>query len=510
MRELNVLTRNISWNYLEAGVGLVVYFFLTPIVVDALGAVGFGMWVLLNAILFYLKFLDLGFYNALVKYVAECSERRDWPTVNGLIATTIAVLLIAGVVALFGSGLVAWLLVPNVFNVPAENVAELQLATLLIGIDLLIAFPASALNAVLEGRQRFDVLSGISIPLRIAGALATVLVLDAGYGVTALVGIAVAVTVADAVACRALIGRLFPEIRLSVASIARAADTRHLMRTRSYSTWTSLNEILAEGGAELEKLLIPVLLSVSLLTPYTLIVTVCAAIFLAIEPITDTFFPLSSAYDAGSDKTRLRELLTRGTKLVVGISLPLAVAITFYGRDFILIWIGAGNVEVPERVLPLVAASFAVTAFILTGTTILLAVGRVREVFWMGIAELALAVLLVFSSVPRTGLVGLAGSLLVANVLVTAAWIVPYLCRLLGQSIVGFLGASLLRPALAAAPMALAIVGLDRALPGDSLWRIALNSGLAGAVYVGAFYAVSLTPQERALVLGSLRRMRIQ
>jgi O-antigen/teichoic acid export membrane protein len=348
MRELNVLTRNISWNYLEAGVGLVVYFFLTPIVVDALGAVGFGMWVLLNAILFYLKFLDLGFYNALVKYVAECSERRDWPTVNGLIATTIAVLLIAGVVALFGSGLVAWLLVPNVFNVPAENVAELQLATLLIGIDLLIAFPASALNAVLEGRQRFDVLSGISIPLRIAGALATVLVLDAGYGVTALVGIAVAVTVADAVACWTLIGRLFPEIRLSVASIARAADTRHLMRTRSYSTWTSLNEILAEGGAELEKLLIPVLLSVSLLTPYTLIVTVCAAIFLAIEPITDTFFPLSSAYDAGSDKTRLRELLTRGTKLVVGISLPLAVAITFYGRDFILIWIGAGNVEVPE------------------------------------------------------------------------------------------------------------------------------------------------------------------
>src|SRR3970040_70655 len=102
MRELNVLTRNISWNYLEAGVGLGVYFFLTPIVVDALGAVGFGMWVLLNAILFYLKFLDLGFYNALVKYVAECSERRDWPTVNGLIATTMGVLLIAGVVALLG------------------------------------------------------------------------------------------------------------------------------------------------------------------------------------------------------------------------------------------------------------------------------------------------------------------------------------------------------------------------------------------------------------------------
>src|SRR2546426_10038293 len=81
MSNLRALTRNISWNYVQAGVSVVVYFLVTPVVVGHLGEVGFGIWVLLRAILFYLRFLDFGFHNALVKYVAEYGERRDWRAV---------------------------------------------------------------------------------------------------------------------------------------------------------------------------------------------------------------------------------------------------------------------------------------------------------------------------------------------------------------------------------------------------------------------------------------------
>jgi hypothetical protein len=123
----------------------------------------------------------------------------------------------------------------------------------------------------------------------------------------------------------------------------------------------------------------------------------------------------------------------------------------------------------------------------------------------MGISELALAVLLVLVTVSRMGLVGLAGSLLAANVLITFVWIVPYVCRLLGQNVAGFLGASLVRPLLAAVPMAFAILWLNDVLIPDTLWRIVLNSGLAGVVYLAAFLFLSLTSQERALFFGSLR-----
>jgi O-antigen/teichoic acid export membrane protein len=185
---------------------------------------------------------------------------------------------------------------------------------------------------------------------------------------------------------------------------------------------------------------------VSLLTPYSLICSVSAVIFLAVEPITDTFFPLSSAYHAGADMERLRRLLLRGTKFVAAISLPLAVAVVAYGSEFIRLWIGEDHVTIPAGVAPLVVISFAVTAFILTGTTILLALARVKQVFWMGICELALAVALVLVAVPSLGLRGLAGSLMSANILITFLWIVPYVCRLVSQSIPEFLFQALMRP----------------------------------------------------------------
>jgi hypothetical protein len=97
--------------------------------------------------------------------------------------------------------------------------------------------------------------------------------------------------------------------------------------------------------------------------------------------------------------------------------------------------------------------------------------------------------------------------LLAANVLVTFGWIVPFLCRCLDQNALAFLGASIARPLLAAVPMALALLLLDRVLPEIGLWRIALSSALAGCVYVVAFAILSLTSQERALILASLRAM---
>ena len=494
------LSRNISWNYIQAGTSLVVYFLLTPVVVAHLGEVGYGIWVLLKAILFYLRFLDFGFYNALVKYIAESSERREWRAVNGLIATTTGVLLVAGVAALALSVAIAYLVVPNVFSVPPERLPELQLATVLIGVDLLLAFPGSVLGAIFEGRQRFDVLSGVSMAVSILGALATVAGLQAGYGILALVSIEIAGTLLATLIFALCLRRVCPEIHLGVGRIGG----EHLRRISGYSTWTSLNEILAEGSSEVEKLLIPVILSVSLLTPYSLICAVSAVIFLAIAPLTDAFFPLSSAYDARHDRVRLRQLLLRGTKVVMAISLPLAVAVTAYGEQFLLAWIGEEHIAVPHTVLPLVVASFAVTAFILTATTILLALAKVKEVFWMGLAELALAVLLVVTTVPRLGLPGLAASLMIANILITFLWIVPYVCRLLGQSTAGFLSQGLVRPLLAALPMALFILWLDQHVRGATLTWLAIKAGLAACVYLVAFYLLSLTRDERALCRGSV------
>jgi hypothetical protein len=63
----------------------------------------------------------------------------------------------------------------------------------------------------------------------------------------------------------------------------------------------------------------------------------------------------------------------------------------------------------------------------------------------------------------------------------------------------------LLRPLLAAIPMALFINWLDQYLVIDDLWQLALPAALASGVYVVSFYCLSLTSAERAMCHSGVR-----
>lgn len=496
MSMLATLSRNISWNYLNAAITLLTYLLLTPLVVRELGTTGYGLWILANSLIFYLKFLDLGFYSALVKYSAEHAGTKNSAAVNSLLATSLSALLLAGVIAVLASGAVSALIVPNFFDIPAERVLDVQWAVIIFGGSFLVGFPGSALSALFEGYQRFDLLNVIDIASTLVSAVATVVVLLLGYEIIALALIYLVATLIDLVLGLLCLRRLDPSLKIRLGSIGGQV----WKQIRGYSTWTSCNEILVDGSPEMEKLLVAIFLSVSLLTPYALICMVAAVIFLAIEPITDVLFPLSSAYDAGGDKGRLRKLLLRGTKLVMGITLPMAMAIATYGISFIESWIGDEVMDVPSIVMPLVVINFAISAFIMTGATVLLALAKVKEVFWLSVAEFALACLLIAMTAGEWELVGLAGSLLIANFLLTFFGFVPLVSKLLDQPLVRYLGEALLRPLIALVPMGLTLLLLNRLLPESTILLLIIKSGFGGLSYLATFYLLSLSQQERQLV----------
>ena len=299
------------------------------------------------------------------------------------------------------------------------------------------------------------------------------------------------------------IRRLEPQIRLAFGPVGGP----HLRRIRGYSTWTSLNEILAEGGAEVEKLLIPVVLSVSLLTPYTLVCTVAAVIFLAIEPLTDAFFPLSSAYDAVGDQSRLKPSAHARHQDRDGDQPPPRGC----GRR---IWRAISSSDgsatrARDRatgVLPLVVASFTVTAFVLTATTILLALARVKEVFFMGIAELALAVgVRADCGAAASDSPGSRGASWPPTLSSPSLWIVPYVCRLLGQSPTDSSESGADAAPAGRVPMAAVVLWLDSRPPPPPFRGWCSSPGVAGCVYLVAFYGLSLTAEERRLCQSGIR-----
>src|SRR5580704_879369 len=62
---------NVSMNWASMVVGMVVPFFLTPIVIRSLGTVAYGVWILAVSTVAYLGLLDLGLRSAVIRYVSK-------------------------------------------------------------------------------------------------------------------------------------------------------------------------------------------------------------------------------------------------------------------------------------------------------------------------------------------------------------------------------------------------------------------------------------------------------
>lgn len=493
MSRVNTLIRNMSWSYIAAFVEVAVFFLLTPFVVQHFGKEIYGAWVLLHAIVFYLKFCDLGLYTSLVKFVAKYREIDDFKSVNTIIGVTLTMMTYAGIAAFVGSILLAWFIVPHYLSVPEALVPEMQTAVLLFGAHLLIEFPGSVFRAIFGGYQRYDVLGFTRTITMTLTAVATYIALQFDATILQLAGIEIVSAIIAVCMYYRLVRSMFPEIEPRLSK-ARGDVWREV---REYSGWISYNEILAQGASYLDKLLIPFFLSLSMVTPYTLINSVAKSIFLVVIPVTEVFFSLSSAFDAKGDTAKLRLLLIKGSKMAMALSLPVGLIAMHYGDPFLNWWVGEEFVTLEGPVLQLVISSFLITAFIMTVTNIMRALGKLRMLFLINVIEVTLAVSIALATIQSYGLQGLAGALLFANAVTSFIIMVPYICKLLEQPPIEYLVDAIVRPVLATIPLVACIAAADHFSPSNDLLGIILKSALAGVCYLVAFYFVSLLPDER-------------
>jgi len=147
MSQAREAIRNASWNYIQAAVSVVLFLLLTPLVVQHLGMVAYGVWVLVHALLVYLNFFDLGIHTSLVRQVAGLVEKQHYRLMNCYVAAAMTMFIVAGMAAFSTSLLLAYVIVPNYVEVPVDMLPSLQIAIVIFGVHFLYAFPGTALDA---------------------------------------------------------------------------------------------------------------------------------------------------------------------------------------------------------------------------------------------------------------------------------------------------------------------------------------------------------------------------
>lgn len=485
------LMRSTVSNYIGRFVHLGTWFLLTPFILHRLGSDLYGLWVLVGSVVGYSSILDFGISSAVTKYVAEFRARDDWDEARQLVGTALLLYSGLGMAVIVLSVLVAPFFT-DLFNVPPADRSTAFWLVVLMGVHFGLSIPCGTPSSVLQGFQRFDLINLLGVSSTLARAGAIVAVLLAGAGPIGIVIVDITVMVLVQIPSIWLIRRTEPDFGFRLRGASRAM-------ARRITSFSSSSFMLHVGGrleTQTDEIVIGATLPVGIVAPYNLARMLSSLPQMLAEQFLTLLLPLASEMDAVKDRARLRSLFIVGTRVTLGLLLPISLGLMFLGGAILNVWVGEAYAGYGYLVVILTLAALIDTC-VWPGGLILQGIARHRltavSSLVTGFSNLGLSIILVGSM----GLTGVALGTLIPTTVIGLGFVLPYCAHVIGVSARAVFVQILLPALVPAAPAALVLGLIRETLHPASVVAIVLTAGTGAAVYVVLYLRSSACAFER-------------
>lgn len=492
---------NIATSYLRYVVLMVLMFFLTPFIVSKIGIDQFGLWSLIFSVVALFGLMDLGFATAANKYMGELHGSGDHLGRNQVLATLLAVyvglgLLCMLIVALIATRAGAWL------DLDPDMARWFRLALWLLGGVVAINLPLNLFRAVLNGSGRMALVNAIDMAMQLLNAALIVTLLNAGYGIRALIFSTTLTMLLGSLLATLLAFRLTPALSVSPRQFS-AGRVRELL---GFSFYFFIANVAVLVILRIDPVVIKAFLPLSAVAVYAIGAKIAEYTYYLNKQFSNALMPLVAQSRGGGDDATIDRVLLDGTRLGMAIALPFIALLAYYARDIVLLWMGP-NFAGAVPVLHLLLGGILCTAVYLTASTVLAMNGRHRFVALAMAGSAALNLVLSVILVQFLGLEGVALASLIATFAVEMLVIIPTACRARGISLWLFYRRAVWPTVPPLAPALGVAWALGQLQPSSDgfLW-IVLEGGAAALVYLAAFYTLALKPEERSFITARLRR----
>ncbi|MGA8939232.1 MAG: polysaccharide biosynthesis C-terminal domain-containing protein, partial [Acidobacteriaceae bacterium] len=203
-----------------------------------------------------------------------------------------------------------------------------------------------------------------------------------------------------------------------------------------------------------DNIVVGAFLSVGLVAFYSIGGSLTVYSMQVVSSLSTTFTPLASGLDALGKTDELRRLLMRGTQAVLGLSLPISLALLFRGKTFIGLWMGHSYREISGNVLEILIISQFFTVANNTASNIMFAIGKHKAIAKAASIEAALNLGLSILLVKNVGIYGVAWGTSISMAVVHLIFWPRYVRKILGIPMLQYLWQGWGKMTLAAVPYA--------------------------------------------------------
>ena len=397
-----LLARNTIWNLIGGGAPMLVAIVCIPILIAGLGKDRFGILALAWVIIGYAGFFDLGVGRALTQLVARklgAGEDRDVPP---LVWTSLALMLLLGIVGGAVVALISPWLVHRALHIPAALQQETLRSFYLLGLSLPVVITTAGLRGFLEAHQRFDLVNALRIPLSVFVFAGPLLVLPFSHSLFPVVAVLVGGRLVGWVAHLLLCLRVMPALRHQI--VWHRPSVGPLL---SFGGWLTVTNIVSPLMVALDRFLISALLSVTAVAYYATPFEVVTRLLLIPGAVVGVMFPAFSA-SFGRDRNRTAFLYGRSVKYVLLALFPIVLLIVVFAGSGLKLWLGADFAQHSTRVLQWLAVGVFINGLALIPYSLLQGVGRPDLTAKLHLAELPAYLLVLWWLIHAYGIEGAA------------------------------------------------------------------------------------------------------
>lgn len=500
MIKKRIIARNIFSNLGGYAVVTVVAFFLSPFMVHKLGDTGYGLWTLIVSLSGYFNLMDIGIRNAVGRFVARYITLDDPQGVNTSVNSAFCFLSIVGTLGLLITVVLSFYF-NRFFDVPLEYQAITKYLILLVGGTICIGLPLSCFESVLFAFERYDLINMVDVFATMLRALLIITALNTGFGILSLAFITLGVSVLDYLIRARIAFRLYPALKLRFQFGGR----KFFKEIFSYSGYVFILAISAKVIFYTDSLVIGKFLTLGAITYYVIASKLIRYGGDLISAVVRVFFPIAAKLDAKNDFHQLRTLLTKGTKFVSLLSLPLCVLSITLGGQLIGLWMGREYVAISWPILivltlpPLFAMPQRISGVIIMG------MAKHKYLANLSIIEAAANLILSIILVKKIGLIGVAWGTAIPAVLKHLFFVPFYTCGLLQMRLSTYLKEALLMPVLIALPLGILSILFMTQVPQPTWGFLLYEVTICCGVFYALAYFTCLDHEQRTKVMTKIR-----
>ena len=341
-------------SYLNMFVGLAVTVFYTPFMLKFMGQNEYGLYSLVTSVIAYLSVLDMGFGNAMIRFVAKNQAHGDNKKIRDINGVFLLLYILVGVVSLV-IGSIIFINIDNLFgaSLSPDELAKTKVIALILVATVSLSFPLSIFDSYAVASERFNYLKILEIIKHLAIPAVMIPILFMGGKSISMVIVTSVITLGFHIITMYY---CFRKLKMRVAFKIRGVDKTLLKTIAFYSFWVFLGIIVDNLYNNTDQVILGGICGTSVVAIYAIAAKISSVNMNFSTAISGLFLPkIAKTLEHDDGDKKVSDIFIQVSRLQLYLMALVLSGFIVFGRAFISLWVGAEYLDAYYIVLLLIA-----------------------------------------------------------------------------------------------------------------------------------------------------------